>query len=70
MNLIINGEAQCIEPINNNPSLSNVICTLGFNPKVVVVELNGEIVAPSNWANLVIKENDNLEIVTIVGGGS
>lgn len=41
----------------------------GFLPKSVVVELNGEAVAPSEFSNYKVKEGDRLEIVKIVAGG-
>ncbi len=70
MKLNVNGEIKLVESGENKLSLSNIITKLGFNPKAVVVELNGTIVPQKQWNNLLIKENDNLEIVTIVGGGS
>ena len=41
----------------------------GLLPKSVVVEHNGEAVAPSEFAHRVVQENDRLEIVRIVAGG-
>jgi len=38
-------------------------------PRSVVVELNGEAVAPSEFAQRVIHSGDRLEIVKIVAGG-
>ena len=38
-------------------------------PKSVVVEHNGEAVAPSEFANRVLAAGDRLEIVKIVAGG-
>ena len=38
-------------------------------PKSVVVEHNGEAVAPSEFAKRQLKSGDRLEIVTIVAGG-
>lgn len=40
-----------------------------FLPKSVVVELNGEAVAPSEFASRQLAEGDRLEIVRIVAGG-
>ncbi|MFM6517039.1 MAG: sulfur carrier protein ThiS, partial [Microcystis panniformis] len=42
---------------------------LGMNPRLVAVEYNGEILHRQYWENTEIKEGDQLEIVTIVGGG-
>jgi thiamine biosynthesis protein ThiS len=38
-------------------------------PRSVVVELNGEAVAPSQFAKRQLAEGDRLEIVRIVAGG-
>lgn len=38
-------------------------------PRSVVVELNGEAVAPSEFSQRRIQEGDRLEIVKIVAGG-
>lgn len=38
-------------------------------PRSVVVELNGEAVAPSEFAHRRLKAGDKLEIVKIVAGG-
>ncbi len=38
-------------------------------PRSVVVELNGEAVAPSEFSQRQVCANDRLEIVSIVAGG-
>lgn len=38
-------------------------------PRSVVVELNGEAVAPSEFAQRALQAGDRLEIVKIVAGG-
>ena len=38
-------------------------------PRSVVVEHNGEAVAPSEFSGRILKAGDKLEIVTIVAGG-
>jgi sulfur carrier protein len=41
----------------------------GLPPRSVVVEHNGEAVAPSEFACRMLSEGDRLEIVRIVAGG-
>ena len=41
----------------------------GFLPKSVVVELNGEAMAPSMFAQRLVQNGDRLEIVRITAGG-
>ena len=40
-----------------------------LRPRSVVVELNGEAVAPSEFSHRQVKAGDRLEIVKIVAGG-
>ena len=68
MRLIVNGELKELAP--EPPTLSNLINLLDYHPKLIVVEYNGCILPPSHWNTQQIKDEDSIEIVTIVGGGS
>ena len=70
MQLKINGEIKTITNSNEELRLEALLENLGYNPQLVVVELNGEIISPKVWINTKIKNGDCLEVVTIVGGGS
>tara|TARA_Y100001968_G_C18958318_1_gene526421 strand:+ start:167 stop:385 length:219 start_codon:yes stop_codon:yes gene_type:complete len=70
MRLKINGEKKFIDLSDEDCSLTRLIQYLGFQPQLVVVELNGSIINPQDWINTIIKDGDSLEVVTIVGGGS
>ena len=70
MKLRINGAVKTIEHSNEGFLLEGLIKNLGYQPQLVVVELNGVIINPQAWGNTKIKDGDCLEIVTIVGGGS
>jgi sulfur carrier protein len=50
--------------------LDAVLVCLGYQPRLVVVEFNGEILPRERWAAQAVGESDVLEVVTIVGGGS
>ena len=41
----------------------------GILPRIVVVELNGEAIAPSDFEKRELNEGDSMEIVKIVAGG-
>lgn len=49
--------------------LPDLLQQLGFNPRLVAVEYNGEILHRQYWAETIVQEGDRLEVVTIVGGG-
>ena len=51
-------------------AIPEVLCALGYQPAVVVVELNGVILPRSQWPGRTVVESDVLEVVTIVGGGA
>lgn len=61
---------------NGNPVPANVPCTLEefllaqeLRPRSVVVEHNGDAVAPSEFGRRQLQAGDRLEIVKIVAGG-
>lgn len=49
--------------------MADVIQTLELNPKYVAVEVNLELVPRDEHARHVLKDGDQLEVVTLVGGG-
>ena len=70
MKLMVNGEIRDIEPEPMPTTLAAVIEQLDYHPRLVVVEFNGTILTPNHWQEQLVQEMDQLEIVTIVGGGS
>ena len=70
MKININGELKTINHSDEDFFLENLITFLKYQPQLIVVELNGAIVNPKEWAITKIKDGDSLEVVTIVGGGS
>ncbi|HWW02783.1 MAG TPA: sulfur carrier protein ThiS [Candidatus Acidoferrum sp.] len=50
-------------------SLEEFLLAQKLLPRSVVVEHNGEAVAPSEFAHRQVREGDRLEIVKIVAGG-
>ena len=70
MRLIINGEPKEIKMSSEHAALDIVIDQLDYHPQSIVVEFNGLIINREKWAMQKVKDGDNIEIVTIVGGGS
>jgi len=67
MNLIVNGDQR------NFPApltLSALIDQLGMKSDRVAVELNLNIVPREKWPETTLSDNDRLEIVHFVGGGT
>ena len=70
LTLMVNGETLVLNPAPDPASLAAVVALLANNPQLVVAEHNGVIAPRSRWDSIVVKDDDTLEIVTIVGGGS
>ena len=69
MKIKLNGEEKNIELDQENALLSKALNSMGYRPNTVVVELNNLIINSINWGKVSLKDGDNLEIVSIVGGG-
>ncbi|MEO0968058.1 MAG: sulfur carrier protein ThiS [Cyanobacteria bacterium J06639_18] len=66
INLIVNGENRSCPSFCTLPK---ILQQLGYNPRLVAVEYNGEILHRQLWEQTEIQSGDRLEVVTIVGGG-
>ncbi len=64
--LQVNGESKRCP---SGTALPDFLTQIGLNPRLIAVEYNGEILARPLWSTTVLKADDCLEIVTIVGGG-
>ena len=69
MKIRVNGEEKKIELDQENALLSRALDSLGYKSNTIVVELNNLIINSLKWEKVKLKEGDNLEIVSIVGGG-
>ena len=69
MKIKVNGEEKIIEIDQENVLLSTALNSMGYKPNTVVVELNNLIINSIKWEDVKLKDGDNLEIVSIVGGG-
>jgi sulfur carrier protein len=64
--LQVNGETRSC---SSQKPLPDLLQELGFNPRLVAVEYNGEILHRQFWQQTQVQPGDRLEVVTIVGGG-
>jgi len=69
MKIKVNGEEKKIELDQENALLSTALNHMGYKSNTIVVELNHLIKNSTKWEKVKIKDGDNLEIVSIVGGG-
>ena len=69
MRIKVNGEEKKLNLGQENALLSTALNSMGYKPNTIVVELNNLIINSMKWEKVKLKEGDNLEIVSIVGGG-
>ena len=69
MKIKVNGEEKIFELNKDSALLSKTLELMGYKQNTVVVELNNIIVNSTKWGNVLVKDGDSLEIVSIVGGG-
>jgi thiamine biosynthesis protein ThiS len=67
INLRVNGSAR---EIPAGSTIADLLATIGIDPRMVVVEHNGEIVRDrASFATRPLSSSDRIEIVHFVGGG-
>jgi thiamine-phosphate pyrophosphorylase len=62
----INGKSESISGVS---TVSELISKRSLVPEHVVIEHNMRIVPKEEWDGIILNENDNVEIVSFVGGG-
>ena len=63
----VNGEPREIEDITN---LTDLVSLLQLKPEQIAIELNRTVIRRAEWSTTVLRDDDQLEIVHFVGGGS
>ncbi len=64
--IVLNGEPRALA---EETTVAALVTALGLVPQQVAVEKNREIVPRSAHAQTILRDGDQLEIVTFVGGG-
>lgn len=67
MRVYVNGEAK---ELSGPISLSELIAQLELPAARIAVELNRHVVRRNDWSTTTVNDDDALEIVHFVGGGS
>ena len=67
MQLMINGESK---QVREAMTVAQLLEQLSVQPHRVVVEVNLTILKRAQYADVVLKDGDRVEIVQFVGGGS
>ena len=65
MKITVNGNSETID----DGSIADYLAEKGLTGEGVVVEHNYTIVKRAEWPKVQLREDDNLEILSFVGGG-
>ncbi len=65
--IILNGNDK---QLDSNTSLTQLLKALDLSEKRLAVELNQQIVPRSDFASTMLNDQDQVEIVQAIGGGS
>lgn len=65
MNIRLNGK----KVVSASTTLSGLILETGFDKKSLIAEFNFEVVRQEDWGNIHIKDGDQFELLSFVGGG-
>jgi thiamine biosynthesis protein ThiS len=66
INIIANGQPRTVEA---GSTVADLLWDLAIAPARVVVQLDGAIIARTDFAQAALQEGSRIEIVTLVGGG-
>ncbi len=66
MQIVVNGERQ---DVPDDIRLAELLAKMNLEPRRVAVERNKQLVPRAMHAETALAEKDQLEIVTLVGGG-
>jgi len=66
MKITFNGKKM---EINTGGKLIDIIGKLCLDQNSIVIEHNYKIINKKDWDRIVLNENDNIEILELVGGG-
>ena len=66
MNIKINGK---VEKLERPSTVEALVSGKGLCADRIVIEHNRRIVPKEEWAGIILREDDSIEIVSFVGGG-
>ncbi|VVM07154.1 Sulfur carrier protein ThiS [Methylacidimicrobium cyclopophantes] len=64
--ILVNGKERMIPA---GTSVEDLLLSLGYPAKVVLVELNKEVLPRREWAERRLQQEDRVEILRVVAGG-
>jgi len=65
MHITVNGNSEDVDTL----TISDLVCEKNIDPSSLVVEYNGQVIRSDKWGQTLLKEGDQLELLSFVGGG-
>lgn len=69
LTVVLNGTEKSFADLGEAPTVAALVDSLGFRADRVALELNGDIVARTDWAATPLTSGSRVELVHFVGGG-
>jgi len=66
ISITVNGEPVDIE---SEMSVQQLLDTVDVPPNYLAVEVNANVVAREHYGQTIVRQGDDVEVVTLVGGG-
>ena len=66
MKIHINGDPRDLLDLK---TLADLVTALGLEPRMVLLELNGQATRRADWAKIPVADNDRVEILQVAAGG-
>jgi len=66
MKIHINGDPRDFVDLK---TLTDLVTTLGLEPRMILIEHNGQATRRADWAKIPVAENDRVEILQVAAGG-
>lgn len=66
MRIVLNGEER---QMKHRPTITDLLNELGVNNRYCAVERNAQLVPREQHDDVILEEDDQIEVVTLVGGG-
>ncbi|MBN2717293.1 MAG: sulfur carrier protein ThiS [Deltaproteobacteria bacterium] len=66
MNITVNGKAN---QVDSGTSIVMLLSQYKINSPMTIVEVNGTVIPKDEWESHAVQENDQIEIIQLMGGG-
>lgn len=66
MQVTVNG---AVDQLPEDTTISDILASRTLREEIVIVLLNGDMIAREDWGSLAVKPDDKIEIIRVVGGG-